>query len=78
MAAALTINNPTGSPVEGQKMIIRLKDNASARALTWDTQFRAIGVALPTTTVVSKTMYIGFIFNNTDTKWDCVAVAQEA
>lgn len=78
LASALSISNPTGSPVEGQKLIFRIKDNATPRALTWDTQFRAMGTALPSTTTTSKTIYIGFIFNNTDTKWDCVAVAQEA
>jgi hypothetical protein len=35
-------------------------------------------VTLPTTTVISKTLYLGMIFNNADTKWDVVAVAQEA
>ena len=77
-AGALKFNNPGGTPTEGQKLIIRIKDNGTARALTYDTQFRAMGNALPTTTVLGKTLYMGFIFNATDTKWDLVAVAQEA
>ena len=77
-AAALTIAAPTGSPVQGRKLIIRIKDNATARALTWNAIFRVIGVTLPTTTVISKTMYIGCIYNSTDTKWDVVAVVEEA
>lgn len=77
-AGALKFNNPGGTPVQGQKLIIRIKDNGTARALTWDTQFRAMGVALPTTTILSKTLYMGFFFNSTDTKWDLVASAQEA
>lgn len=78
-AAALSIANPTGSPSPGQKMIIRIKDNGTARAITWSgTQYRAIGVTLPTTTVISKTMYIGLVYNSTDTKWDVLAVGQEA
>lgn len=76
-AGALKFNNPGGTPVGGQKLIIRIKDNGTARALTYDTQFRAMGVSLPTTTVLSKTLYMGFIYNATDTKWDLVAVAQE-
>src|ERR1035437_4530799 len=40
-AGALLFNNPSGTPVQGQKLIIRIKDNATARALTYDTQFRA-------------------------------------
>ena len=70
-AGALKFNNPGGTPVAGQKLIIRVKDNGTARALTYDTQFRASSdLALPTTTVVNKTLYMGFIFNATDTKWD--------
>lgn len=70
-AGALLFNNPSGTPVEGQKLIIRIKDNATARALTYGTQFRAsTDLVLPTTTVLSKTLYMGFMFNSTDTKWD--------
>lgn len=78
LAAAMTINAPTGSPVQGRKLTIRIKDNGTARALTWNAIFRAIGVTLPTTTTISKTLYVGFIYNSTDTKWDCVAVNEEA
>jgi hypothetical protein len=78
LAEDLTLQNPTGTPTQGEKLIIRIKDDGYARALTFGTQYRAMGVALPTTTVVSKTMYLGFIYNSTDTKWDLVALAQEA
>ena len=77
-AGALKFNNPSGSPVQGEKMIIRIKDNGTARALTYDTQYRAIGVTLPTTTVISKTLYIAGFWNATDTKFDVTAVGQEA
>lgn len=77
-AGALKFNNPGGTPVQGQKLVIRIKDNGTARALTYDTQFRAMGTALPSTTVLSKTLYLGFFYNSTDTKWDLVAAAQEA
>lgn len=77
-AGDLKFNNPGGTPLGGNKLIIRIKDDGTARALTYDTQFRAMGTALPSTTVPSKTLYMGFIYNATDTKWDLVAVAQEA
>lgn len=74
-AGALKFNNPSGTPVQGEKLMIRIKDNGTARALTYDTQFRASSdLALPTTTVLSKTLYMGFIYNSTDTKWDLIAV----
>jgi phenylalanyl-tRNA synthetase beta subunit len=78
LAAAATIAAPTGTPLEGQKLTIRIKDNGTARALTWNAIYRIIGVTLPTTTVANKLMYIGCIYNSTDTKWDVVSVAQEA
>lgn len=74
-AVALSVANPTGTPVNGQKMIIRIEDNGTARAITWSgTQYRAsTDLALPTTTISTKTMYLGFIYNSTDTKWDLLA-----
>lgn len=77
-AAALALANPTGTAIPGLGMVIRIKDNGTARAITYDTQYRAIGVTLPTTTVISKTLYLAMIFNDTDTKWDVVAVGQQA
>ena len=76
-AVALTLANPTGTSVQGQKLIIRIKDNATARAISFGTEYRAMGTALPTTTVVSKIKYLGFIRDTTDTKWDLVAAADE-
>ena len=75
---ALTIAAPTGTPVEGQKLIIRIKDDGSARAITFNAIFRALGVTLPTTTVSSKITYLGLVYNSTDTKWDVIATKTEA
>lgn len=77
-AAALTLANPTGTAIDALGLVIRIKDNGTARAITYGTQYRAIGITLPTTTVISKTMYLAMVFNNTDTKWDVIAVGQEA
>jgi len=75
LAAAATFGAPTGTPVNGQKLIIRIKDDATARTLAWNAIYRAgTDVALPTTTVISKTLYCGFIYNSTDSKWDLVAL----
>jgi hypothetical protein len=78
-AAALALANPTGTAVPAWGLVIRIKDNGTARAISYGTQYRSIGVGtLPTTTVAGKTLYLGMIYNSTDTKWDVVAVAQEA
>ena len=83
LANALTINaDANASPADGQKMMFRFKDNGTPRALTWTTgstnSFRLVGVTLPTTTVANKLVYIGCIYNAADSRWDAVAVSQEA
>ena len=77
-AVGLTLANPTGAFVEGQSLIIRIKDNGTARSIAYGTNFRAIGVTAPTTTVANKTTYIGCIYNSTDTKFDIIGVCTEA
>jgi len=75
LAAGATFAAPTGTPAEGQMLIIRIKDNATARTLAWNAIYRASSdLALPTTTIISKTLYLGFIYNFTDTKWDLLAL----
>ncbi len=77
LAAGATFGSPTGTHVQGQKLMYRIKDNGTARALSYNAVFRAVGVTLPTTTIISKTLYLGCIYNATDTKWDIIAVAME-
>lgn len=78
LAAGLTINAPTGTPVDGNKLVFRLLDNGTARALTWNGTYTNIGVTLPTTTVINKTTYVGCIYNANNTRWDVIAVTTEA
>lgn len=75
LATAPTFGAPTGSPANGQGLMIRVKDNGTARALAYNAIYRASAdLALPSTTLINKTLYMGFIYNSTDTKWDLVAV----
>jgi hypothetical protein len=76
-AAGLTIAAPTGTPTQGQSLLIRIKDNGTARALTWNAIWKPIGVTLPTTTVISKLTYVGAVYNSTSSQWDVLAVGQE-
>lgn len=74
-AGALLFNAPGGTPVNGQKLIIRITDNGTAQALTWNAVFTAsTDLALPSTTVISKTLYCGFIYNSTSSKWILLAL----
>ena len=80
LAVAITsfTTNLSGTPHNFQKLIIRIKDNGTARAIAWGAKFEDAGVALPTTTVISKLLTVGFIYNTVTAKWGCVAVANES
>lgn len=80
LATAITsmTTNLSGTPTNFQPLMYRIKDDGTARAITWGASFEARGVALPTTTVVSKVLTVGFIYDTTTSKWGCVASAQEA
>jgi hypothetical protein len=78
LAAGLTINAPTGTPVDGDKLIFRLLDNGTSRALTWNATYTVIGVTLPTATTINKTTYVGCIYNANNTRWDVIAVTTQA
>lgn len=74
---ALLFNAPSGTPTNGQKLIITVASSAAvARALTWNAIFEASTVALPTTTAATTAqLNIGFIYSSGRVKWVCVAVA---
>lgn len=78
LASGLTINAPIGTPTNGDKLIFRLLDNGTGRALTWNGTYTAIGVTLPTTTTANKTTYVGCIYNANNTRWDVIAVTTQA
>lgn len=78
LAQAITsmTTNLTGTPVEGDTLRIDITDNGTARAITWGASFESSGtVTLPSTTVVSTRLDIGFFWNTATSKWRCVAVA---
>jgi hypothetical protein len=77
LAAGATIAAPSGTPSNGNKLFIRIKDNGTARSLAFNAIYRAIGQALPTTTTVNKTMYIAARYNSADSKWDVVSWSNE-
>lgn len=71
-----TISAPTGTPVNGQKIIMKL-DHAfgGPYAITWDAIYRSsTTLTLPASTITSSIIYVGFIYNSAATKWDLVAL----
>jgi len=78
LAVGTTIAAPTGSFTDGQAIIIRIKDNGTAQTIGFNAVYRAVGTTLPTTTVISKELYIGAVYNLSAGKWDVIAVNKEA
>jgi hypothetical protein len=77
-AAALTINAPTGTPVDGNKLIFRILDNGTSQTISWNATYTVIGVTLPATTTINKMTYVGCIYNAANTRWDVIAVTTQA
>jgi hypothetical protein len=78
LATNATINAPSGTPGDGQKMLLRIKDNGVSRTLSWSASYRVIGTTLPSTTTASKITYVGCVYNAPDGVWDVVAVTTQA
>lgn len=79
LATAITsmTTNLSGSPVNFQRLMFRIKDNGGAQSITWGAAFIAMGVDLPTTTVAGKILVVGFIYDSTTGRWGCIASNQE-
>jgi hypothetical protein len=71
----LTVNAPTGTPVNGQKLMLRLR-STNVQTFSWNAIFQGGTTPLPTTSSgSSKYDYYGFIYNGTATKWQIVGTA---
>jgi hypothetical protein len=66
--------NLSGTPVNGQKLWIYIVGTA-ARTIVWGAKFEASTVSLPTTTVTTNRLDVGFVWNAASSVWRCVAVA---
>jgi hypothetical protein len=66
--------NLSGTPVDGDLLWISITGTA-ARAITWGASFESSTATLPTTTVTTATLDVGFRWNAATSKWRCVATA---
>ena len=74
-AGTLTVNAPTGTPTNGQKLMLRLR-STNTQTFSWNAIFQGGLTPLPTTSSgSSKYDYYGFIYNGTATKWQLVGQA---
>lgn len=76
-AATLTITITTSSAVDGQLLMVRVKDfSAVAQTLAWvNTENSATAVPVITNGSTTLPLTVGFQFNNATTKWRCLAVS---
>lgn len=66
--------NLSGTPIRGQTLWIAITGTA-ARAITWGTSFESSTTTLPTTTVTTNRLDMGFIWNVATSKWRIVALS---
>ena len=62
--------NLSGTPGPDDVLIIHITGTA-ARGLTWGASFEASTIALPTTTVGTNMLTVGFLWNSVTSKWRC-------
>jgi len=73
LAAGTTIGT-SGTALDGQKLMVRIKDNGTAQTVAWSASFQSSGVAVPpTATVAGKTHLVGFIYDSAVGRFVCVA-----
>jgi hypothetical protein len=73
-AGTFTLNAPTGTVVNGQKLLFRMT-STNVQTFSWNGVFRgSTDLALPTASSgAGKEDYLGFIYDSTSSKWDLIA-----
>tara|TARA_R110000868_G_scaffold225009_2_gene477197 strand:+ start:499 stop:1926 length:1428 start_codon:yes stop_codon:yes gene_type:complete len=73
-AGTFTVNAPTGTLVNGQKLLFRMT-STNVQTFSWNAVFRgSTDLALPTASSgAGKEDYLGFIYDSTSSKWDLIA-----
>lgn len=74
-AEAVTFNAPSGTPADGNMILIKYKDNSTSRSITWDAIYNGYK---PAATVAGKWTLIVGIYNSSNSKWQTSLAFQEA
>jgi hypothetical protein len=73
VAGTLTIGAPSGTPVDGQILVLRLK-TTNAQTLSWNAIFQwSADLPVVTTSSTNKYDYFGFIYNSASSGWQVLA-----
>lgn len=80
LAATITsmTSSLTGTPNNFDQLEFRIKDDGTARAITWGASYVAGPTALPTTTTISKALHVYFEYDSVQTKWVCMSTGSDA
>lgn len=74
-AATATFSAPSGTPANGNILLIRITATGGEQTLNWNSIYRGgTDIALPTST--NLTSYIQFVYNSTDATWDLVGLTE--
>lgn len=75
LAVGATVAAPTGTPVDGQLLTLRITDNGSPQSLSWNSIYNAVQyVNLPSATTAGQPVYIAMRYNSALTSWDVLGV----
>jgi hypothetical protein len=70
LAVNMTINAPTGTPRDGQLLKFYIKDNGTARTLTWNAVFHNAPTASTRPTITTGVVHEWFQWSATTSSWD--------
>jgi hypothetical protein len=72
LASGCHVAAPTGFPVDGWEMYIRIQDNGIGHFISYDAIYRGVGRTLPTVTTPGVPIYLHLIYNASAAKWDVI------
>ncbi len=79
LAEPAQLQNPTGTLKNMDLFWVKIKDNGTAQAITYDTKYAdKSGMGLPDITVANKELNMLFVYNETADTLDMISMAQEA
>lgn len=70
LAVGTTISNPSGTPVDGQRIYFRILDDGNSQTVTWGGQYQtADGYTLPSATEAAHILFLGAIYDLGNDTW---------
>ena len=75
LAEPATFMSPTGTPLDGNNLTIKIKASGAEISLSWNSIYRGgRDISLPS--ITDKTMVLQFMYNANDAKWDLIAITR--